>query len=161
MEANVLTRFLDSNNKLLVNELIEYFEEDLLNHDRFPDDYLVFLKYVYSNAEFFGIKNLWKVLHTLTTENLDKEQFHDLSLTLAKNFGLFHEYMLCDMACDFIARCCEPMFALNLLDQMSKNDIDGIHKSAILVGLNILLTSKCEDAECNKRVKELADKVSL
>jgi hypothetical protein len=157
MEKHLEERYINSEKVVLVRDLLDFLEEDLLNYEVLPDDYLSFLMLVFSTIDFFESKDTWKILHFLTSENLSKNQFRELSYVIAKNFQQYSASMLQDMSCDFIARCNEPELALTLLSEMAKEALNKSQKRAVLVGLNILATHADSNSGLRKRIKELAE----
>jgi len=160
MKGNLRRKFVSPTKGLLVRDFIDYLEEELLNFDKFPEEYLLFVEEIFSNIHLYSARNSWKILHFLPSENLTVEQFQRLGQVIRKHFFSYSEYMLCDISCDFVARTCSSKYALELFEKFLEYEFDDIHRRSILVGLNVLLVHGCDTVECEKKARLLADRIS-
>ncbi len=161
MNIDLSKKFIAPDGHVMATKLVDFFERDLLNYQRLPDDYLVFLKSIFTNKESIESRNLWKVLHMLTTECLDQQQFEQLSAVLGENYLLYADDMLCDMSCDFIARVCGPVYAFELLQTLAATTktMNKQQKSGVLTGLSILMTHEEKNSQLYKKAQTLIREV--
>ena len=141
-----MRRFMDEAGRVAVSELISFWEEELLNFETFPEEYFEFVQNGFSNESFLKSADAWRILHFLEAENLTPNQNRRLSSLLVTNFLGYDDYMLCDMACDFVARKCHPKESLEFLTKISRFDLDDVHRAALLSGLTMLRSRSEADA---------------
>ena len=154
-----MQRFMDDAGCVSVTELINFWEEELLKFETFPEEYFEFVAAGFSDETFLQSKDVWKILHFLATENLSVEQDEQLSSLLVSKFLDYDDYMLCDMTCDFVARKCHPKKSLEKLTAMSHSDLDDIHRAALLSGLTMLRSRSGVDANTIKSAESLTEKI--
>jgi hypothetical protein len=160
MNINLTDKFIKGDVLASPSIMVEFFEDNLLYFDKLPENYLSFLCFIFSKKEYFDTKELWKVLHMLTTECLDESQFNSISSTLAENYHFYSNEMLCDMSCDFIASCCGPTYGLNLFSLMAKRCGKNLHKTYLCMGLNIIIKNKESTLETKDRAKKIIASIS-
>jgi hypothetical protein len=155
----MIERFSNEQGHIDAKAVVDFFEEDLRNYSQCPDKYVDFFHTVFSTEQYFDSKNLWKILHMLTSECLSPEQFFALGQTLSVNFGRYRESMLIDMSCDFIARACSEYKAMELFTVMKQSLVSDTHKACLSSGLRILVRHTELGSEFTNRVKRLADAI--
>lgn len=156
----ILHNHFYENGALNVKRLVDFLEDDLLEYEGFPQEYLKSIIHMFSSDVFFIMPDIWKVLHMLTVEDLTREQFYEISVTLRESFNSYKDNMLIDMSCDFIARTCQIDSAIEMLYEMAVDTHEVGQASAIFTGINIVKNRTDYDASKSDRLNDVVNAVS-
>lgn len=124
----------------VIQQLADSYEDDLLEFDDFPEEYLDFLLRLLSEEQFFKKPGLWNFMIVIGTEyhKLSSIQYKKISDCILDNYIHYHDEDLSLAVCDFIARNYEHKKAEELLLSLRKIEKVKDEKGFADDGLRIL-----------------------
>jgi hypothetical protein len=104
----------------------DQFEDDLLEFDEFPDEYLKFVVQLLSRSNFYCKPGIWNFLLVLSTEShrLQPCHYEQLKITFLENYHHYSDQDLCLAVCDFIARNYSEGSARSQLNALAKVELE-------------------------------------
>jgi len=94
------------NSESVFQSVADSYEDDLLEFNEFPDEYINFVLKLLSDSRFYSKAGVWNFLLVLGTEShrLRSRHYKSLSDTIIDNFRDYDDEDLCLVVCDFVAR---------------------------------------------------------
>jgi hypothetical protein len=113
-------------------EVADSYEDDLLEYDKFPDEYFDFVITLLSDRRFFSKSGVWNFLLVLGTEShrLRSSHYDRLSNTIIDHFKYYDDEDLCLGVCDFVARnynIADASMIFNRLEAIENQKPDSLH----------------------------------
>ncbi len=154
-----LLKFINGEQSIGIGKLVDIFENELLKYDGFPSEYLQFINTIFSNEKLFNLKDTWKFIHSIDTEDLKSDQVIEVVQTLTKNYPNYRNEMLCVVTCDYIARNLDAKVAFNFFLDLHEKSNTSLHIGQIVAGLDILLNNFNGSNDFRKKIHETRKKL--
>lgn len=117
----------------LCSRFADEFEDDLLDHDAFPEAHLNFFLALLSDKRYYDQPGVWNFVLAVNNarDALSGDQYELIANTFLAHFADYSDRDLCLAVCDFVARNLAPSKAANLLKKLKQQELT---KSADLQG---------------------------
>ncbi|MFS2032754.1 hypothetical protein ACEN8I_01910 [Polaromonas sp. CT11-55] len=109
----------------LCSRLADTFEDDLLEHDGFPDAHLNFFLALLSKKQYYDKPGVWNFILAVNNSRdaLTSAQCERITTAFIDNFAAYQDKDLCFAVCDFVARNLESFKASDLLQQLKRLEL--------------------------------------
>jgi hypothetical protein len=116
-----LSRCAGSQCEAVFQKIADSYEDDLLEHADFPDEYFEFALDLLSDTTFYSKPGVWNFLLVLGTEQgkLQPHHYAALAERIVANYGEYQNSDLCLAVCDFIARNYSVRDARPIFDKLA------------------------------------------
>ncbi len=117
---NKLLNCEQTKSESVFQKVADNYEDDLLNFDKFPEEYFDFAVKLLSDQQFYSKPGVWNFLLVLGTEShrLDTHHYDRLRDTILEHFKDYDNEDLCLGVCDFVARNYNFLDAGNIFDRL-------------------------------------------